>query len=57
MGEERYVFRKDKNGYLVTCTLMTKVIPTLEKEITIDGFICELDTTKSLETDQIINYL
>ncbi len=43
MWKERIVYAQSKSGYLIPCTLMTKVIPNLIEGIRIVGFLKELE--------------
>jgi len=45
IGLERLVLPQNKQGYLVTCTLMIKVLPNLDEGIQIVGFLKDIDTT------------
>jgi len=48
IGSERLVFPQNKQGYLVPCTLMIKVLPNLDEGIQIVGFLKDLDISSSL---------
>ena len=47
IGMERVVFPQNKNGYLVPCTLMIKVLPNLNEGIQIVGFLKDIDSAAS----------
>ena len=43
IGKERIVFPVNKSGYLVPCSLMIKVLPTLDEGIRVVGFLKDLE--------------
>ena len=48
-GLERMVYPQNKNGYIVPCTLMIKVLPNLDEGIRIVGFFKEIDDSAELK--------
>lgn len=48
-GLERIVYPQNKNGYMVPCTLMIKVLPNLDEGIRIVGFFKEIDDSAELK--------
>jgi len=50
---ERTVFPLDKNGYIVPCTLMAKILPNLSDGLKLVGFLQEIDgdTNNNKEQD------
>ena len=63
IGLERLVLPQNKQGYLVPCTLMIKVLPNLDEGIQIVGFLKDIDTSSAYmknayDTDEkVINLL
>lgn len=53
LWKERIIFAQNKSGYLVPCSLMTKVIPNLAEGIRIVGFLKELD----VDSDEKVFYM
>lgn len=49
-GMERIVYPQNKNGYIIPCTLMIKVLPNLDEGIRIVGFFKEIDESAELKT-------
>lgn len=47
IGKERLVFPINKAGYLVPCSLMIKVLPTLDEGIRIVGFLKDIENTNT----------
>jgi hypothetical protein len=56
IGEERLVFPVNKAGYLVPCTLMIKVLPTLDEGIRVVGFLKDVENGVSLNKDLEIDH-
>jgi PAS domain S-box-containing protein len=48
-GLERIVYPQNKNGYLLPCTLMIKVLPNLDEGIRIVGFFKEMEESSELK--------
>ena len=48
IGIERFVLPQNKQGYLVPCTLMIKVLPNLDEGIQIVGFLKEIETDSAV---------
>ena len=62
IGLERLVLPQNKQGYLVPCTLMIKVLPNLDEGIQIVGFLKDIDTSSvymknAYDTDEKVHYL
>ena len=51
IGEERVVFPVNKAGYMVPCTLMIKVLPTLDDGIRVVGFLKDIENGAALHKD------
>jgi len=49
---ERVVFPLDKNGYIMPCTLMAKILPNLSDGLKLVGFLKELDTNVNINKEQ-----
>ena len=61
IGLERLVLPQNKQGYLVPCTLMIKVLPNLDEGIQIVGFLKDIDTANAYmknayDTDEKVNF-
>lgn len=48
IGLERVIFPNNKNGYLIPCSLMIKVLPNLDDGIKIVGFLKSIDNSSQL---------
>mmetsp|Transcript_28675 Transcript_28675/g.25657 ORF Transcript_28675/g.25657 Transcript_28675/m.25657 type:complete len:287 (-) Transcript_28675:781-1641(-) len=62
IGQERTVFPINKKGYMIPCTLMIKVLPTLDEGIKLVGFLKDIEKDSGfmkadLETDGKIHYI
>lgn len=62
IGLERLVLPQNKQGYLVPCTLMIKVLPNLDEGIQIVGFLKDIDTSNAFmknayDTDEKVRTL
>lgn len=61
IGLERLVLAQNKQGYLVACTLMIKVLPNLDEGIQIVGFLKDLEVgnamLKDMEKDEKVHYM
>ena len=51
IGVERLVFPVNKAGFMVPCTLMIKVLPTLDEGIRVVGFLKDVENGVSLSKD------
>jgi PAS domain S-box-containing protein len=51
IGVERLMFPTNKSGYMVPCTLMIKVLPTLDEGIRVVGFLKDVENGGSLAKD------
>jgi PAS domain S-box-containing protein len=49
---ERIVFPLDRNGYIVPCTLMAKILPNLSDGLKLVGFLQEIDKSSNMNKDQ-----
>ena len=61
IGLEKFVFPQNKQGYLVPCTLMIKVLPNLDEGIQIVGFLKDIDSSSAFmknadETDEQVEF-
>ena len=43
IGQERMIMCQNKQGYIIPCSLMIKVLPSLQEGIQMVGFIKEID--------------
>ncbi|EAR83935.1 PAS domain S-box protein (macronuclear) [Tetrahymena thermophila SB210] len=60
IGVERSVMCLNKQGYIVPCTLMIKVLPNLDDGIQIVGFLKEIenqDIKSQLDREEVVHYL
>lgn len=63
MGQERIVFPINKGGYLVPCSLMIKILPTLDDGIRVVGFLKDLEGENisgkghGLENEDNVHYI
>lgn len=49
INQERLVLCLNKQGYLVACSLMIKVLPSLSEGITLVGFLKEMESPEELK--------
>jgi len=63
MGMERTVFPINKQGYMVPCSLMIKVLPNLDDGIRLVGFLKEIEKDShfvkelAFDTDKPVHYI
>jgi len=63
IGIERIVFPVNKNGYIVPCTLMIKVLPNLDEGIRLVGFLKDIEKDSGLlknadfDSEEQVHYL
>jgi len=63
IGHERLVFPLNKDGYIVPCSLMIKVLPNLDEGIRLVGFLKDVDKDGTfakggdMETDEKVHHI
>lgn len=62
IGQERNVFPINRKGYMVPCTLMIKVLPTLDDGIKMVGFLKDIEKESGFlkgdfDTEETVHYI